>query len=1429
MAEESPWLLRSGQYLGEISALCFLPLPSQISSFPFLLAGTGSQILLYDVEAGKMLNSFHVFEGIRVHGISCTLLECTGFRLPMRVAFRIAVFGERRVKLFGLHLKLALGCQNHLKVCAELNLVHSLPKFRHWVLDACFFKGDDMSFEQEAGSYLALGLSDNSICVCNSSIPKMVLEVRCPERCLLYSMRLWGSNLKTLRVASGTIYNEIIVWKLVPQDHCSSSGSSVKDSKDHSGSSCNNVQFNDQQYEAICLSRLIGHEGSIFRIAWSSDGSKLMSVSDDRSARLWTVSASRKDSDDLKEVVHRGSIGLAERKYSFDEKLEAAVPDSVGLVLFGHNSRIWDCCISDSLIVTAGEDCTCRVWGMHGNQLKMINEHTGRGIWRCLYDPNSSLLITAGFDSSIKVHRLHPSLSGGSIEQNEEVEQFKGMTEVFTILTPNLSEQLELMDSKSEYVRCLRFTQKDTIYVATNHGYLHHVKLSDPGDVKWTELVRVGEFPIVCMDILSMKPSNLPRDVEDWIAVGDGKGNVTVVRVSDGDCAFSVCPALTWSAGMERQLLGTYWCKSLKHRHVFTADPRGILKLWRITDHSESGCDKYIKKCEVSLIAEFSSCFGIRIMCLDALLDEEVLVCGDQRGNLIIFRLPKSLLLAEAVVPEVNIPPLKYFKGAHGISSVASITLATFYINQVEIHSTGGDGCICYFKYDRDWQSLEFTGMKQVKELSLIQSVSADGSTSDNLVCSNYAVGFASAHFIIWNLTSEIKVVQVPCGGWRRPHSYYLGDVPELQNCFAFVKGHVIHIHRLWVPVGERKLFPQVLHIQYHGKEIHSLCFVSGGSHLSANVAKYSWIATGCEDGTVRLTRYSPESDDWSASKLLGEHVGGSAVRSLCFVSKIHIITGDQSEVSNERDGCSLAFDNTDYQFLLISVGAKRVLTAWLLCDSGSNNKEESLDVGAKENSVTPSRALPSVSFQWLSTDMPPKFSSTHRRINNIDEKIGPVKNALNKSSNPTSTSDSAESMDVDSKSCFGDKNENDWRYLAVTAFLVKGADCRLTVCFIVVACSDATLMLRALLLPHRLWFDVALLVPLSSPVLALQHVVVPISAPSRDKGQIHSAYIVIGGSTDGSITYWDLTGSVEGFMQQISKHQPEKFIDCQKRPRTGRGSQGGRWWRSISNLSSKTDTISTWDTVDSREGSNGHIPDSEAGGSLSKISNMVNSAAICSQTTGTATSLGSNMFPNNSSSEICEVQAMDVLKHIHQSGVNCLHVSRSRDDQNDQDGSFYYLVSGGDDQSIHCLAFDVAPELMNHVSENENSDVANHTPELSNMKFSLRGGSNICSFRILYRERFASAHSSAVKGVWTDGIWVFSTGLDQRVRCWLLEECGKLSECAPLIISVTEPEALDAKVCGRNQYQIVVSGRGMQMLTFSACHDMEGNLEGKT
>jgi hypothetical protein len=62
-----------------------------------------------------------------------------------------------------------------------------------------------------------------------------------------------------------------------------------------------------------------------------------------------------------------------------------------------------------------------------------------------LYDAKSSLLITAGFDSAIKVHQLRGSLSE-CLDGHAEVKEFIDRTEIFTVRIPNSSEHNGLMD-----------------------------------------------------------------------------------------------------------------------------------------------------------------------------------------------------------------------------------------------------------------------------------------------------------------------------------------------------------------------------------------------------------------------------------------------------------------------------------------------------------------------------------------------------------------------------------------------------------------------------------------------------------------------------------------------------------------------------------------------------------------------------------------------------------------------------------------------------------------------------------------------------------------------------------------------------------------------------------------------------------------------
>ncbi|PIN24563.1 hypothetical protein CDL12_02710 [Handroanthus impetiginosus] len=175
---------------------------------------------------------------------------------------------------------------------------------------------------------------------------------------------------------------------------------------------------------------------------------------------------------------------------------------------------------------------------------------------------------------------------------------------------------------------------------------------------------------------------------------------------------------------------------------------------------------------------------------------------------------------------------------------------------------------------------------------------------------------------------------------------------------------------------------------------------------------------------------------------------------------------------------------------------------------------------------------------------------------------------------------------------------------------------------------------------------------------------------------------------------------------------------------------------------------------------------------------------------------------------------AAHVLDNVHQSGVNCLYVSDIKDLRPSDSRLSFYIISGGDDQAINYLRCDLENNTMRENSHTMTAKIHSTTLPASTNHFNHRCLIQNHQMQFLCLDKIMSAHSSAIKGVWTDGIWVFSVGLDQRVRFWNLSH-EKLTERAHLIISVPEPEALDVKTYGRNHYQIAVAGRGMQMIEF--------------
>lgn len=168
-------------------------------------------------------------------------------------------------------------------------------------------------------------------------------------------------------------------------------------------------------------------------------------------------------------------------------------------------------------------------------------------------------------------------------------------------------------------------------------------------------------------------------------------------------------------------------------------------------------------------------------------------------------------------------------------------------------------------------------------------------------------------------------------------------------------------------------------------------------------------------------------------------------MRSICSVSKIHLISADVTEIPNVSLKEDASTEKEENLVLLISVGAKRVLTSWLLRNRRPDKTEEELiqknRVSGNGSSLDVSSSM---SFQWLSTDMPPKHFSADKLLGNVGTIIGSVaQNVSSVKADAGSTSLSRENENMLLKTCVGDNCEDDWRYMAVTAFLVKCAGSR--------------------------------------------------------------------------------------------------------------------------------------------------------------------------------------------------------------------------------------------------------------------------------------------------------------------------------------------------------------------------------------------------
>jgi WD40 repeat protein len=185
---------------------------------------------------------------------------------------------------------------------------------------------------------LALAFAHNFVEIYDiqPTVPKLLYSIQCQVRCILNSARFFGHTRKDLVLASGTVFNDIYLWK-------------VEDGQ--------------------VFRELKGHEGVIFSIRFNHDASRIISASDDRTVRVW-------GSDDAPLILFGHTARVWDCMFvdgyivSISEDSTCRVWNEEGDCVTcweGHAGKnIWSCAVDPEhkTVATGGQDSGILLWSM---------------------------------------------------------------------------------------------------------------------------------------------------------------------------------------------------------------------------------------------------------------------------------------------------------------------------------------------------------------------------------------------------------------------------------------------------------------------------------------------------------------------------------------------------------------------------------------------------------------------------------------------------------------------------------------------------------------------------------------------------------------------------------------------------------------------------------------------------------------------------------------------------------------------------------------------------------------------------------------------------------------------------------------------------------------------------------------------------------
>ncbi len=180
---------------------------------------------------------------------------------------------------------------------------------------------------------------------------------------------------------------------------------------------------------ALALQRLlVGHSANVVGVAFSPDGTRVATASDDHTARLWRLappagpggaahSAADASADEMVAVLEGHTDAV--RSVTFDpggKRVLTASDDKTArlwdaqtgrplVVLKGHTGAVLSAAFDPAgkRVVTASNDHTARIWdAASGEELAVLDGHT-QWVWSAAFDPAGKRVVTASNDSTARL------------------------------------------------------------------------------------------------------------------------------------------------------------------------------------------------------------------------------------------------------------------------------------------------------------------------------------------------------------------------------------------------------------------------------------------------------------------------------------------------------------------------------------------------------------------------------------------------------------------------------------------------------------------------------------------------------------------------------------------------------------------------------------------------------------------------------------------------------------------------------------------------------------------------------------------------------------------------------------------------------------------------------------------------------------------